>query len=1135
MKDLPRFLAGLCFLALACVSPAEAFEGNERPPRPVARINTNGHYAPFLINNVFNYYYNNGEESYNPFTSNSGFEFPKGSEKTAVFSDGIMWGGFQRGELKVGGSYYGPGLQAGRITVSGTSIADPVAAEPGLSANRVYRVRPDISPGTPFLSVQSKIHDEELGLIGRYVRTNEQQIYDQYIADWKEWPASEGAPFEDRNGNGTYEWDSDIPGKPGADQTLWYVANDLDSVRAMNVAGSHPLGLEMQKTIWGYRNAGWLDNAIFVSTRLVNKSGARIDSMFLAQWADPDLGEASDDYVGCDTAGQFGYVYNSRQPDGVYGYAVPSFGSVVLQGPRVVSAGDTAIFLGQRQTGFRNLRIFAFPLLLKSHSIYGDPRPDDPLQWYLDMNGFAARTGQAYVDPTTGAVTRICFSGDPVTGSGWIDGGPFFPGDRRFLISCGPFAMTSGDTQEIVMAHMAAQGADRLASITLLRSYMQATQALSQGLFQGIPPGLSANVTYPSAADAKVSLRADCRRNQPSGVTGVLLSPNGETVAEVALLDDGAHGDSTTGDGIWGNSTVIPRQPAPLTVKIRLTLKTGETRTVDPVAGGVSTAGEILIEKPIIFSDNLNGDGKVNPGENIRYGVTLENLTPFTLSQLTLESGVAVAGLDSLRSGATRAMQYVASDSRTYFSHTVSAYASPGSLSLPVTVIDGAGNVWRDTVAFPIEAFVYPPRRDTLTHTKGSGTGSFEIVAVDPLQFKGHTYSVQGVDSINSSGDPGFSLLDVTDGRVILRNHPLPDSLGHAVPVTDGFRLLRGSTAAQSGRMVGQDQSYPSTAWRWGGVTNVLGLEGFGGTVGNATEHWWSGGAGYRRQHSVRIRFARTDSTGNIQQTPFDTLVSFAYRYLENANVPAARSEFAPYIKNPTGKFAYQDYAHSLPFAAYDVDVNPPRRLMVGYLENNVANGRVDAKYWPPVYNEGDNGIETGPREWFYIFDVPYSQTPEPTLAVDISTVCVPLMWIGYPARESSGGFSSSQYLLIHSQQAPGSGDEWTLTLSREDFLPATYTLMQNYPNPFNPNTTIAYTLPVPGDVTLTIYNILGQQVQSFAQGSQYAGQFTVVWDGKNNAGVTVSSGVYFYRLDVQPLSGSGDPFMQVKKMMVVR
>ena len=72
---------------------------------------------------------------------------------------------------------------------------------------------------------------------------------------------------------------------------------------------------------------------------------------------------------------------------------------------------------------------------------------------------------------------------------------------------------------------------------------------------------------------------------------------------------------------------------------------------------------------------------------------------------------------------------------------------------------------------------------------------------------------------------------------------------------------------------------------------------------------------------------------------------------------------------------------------------------------------------------------------------------------------------------------------------------------------------LHNYPNPFNPTTTITYTLPSPGFASIMIYNIMGQTVRELVSESMSSGTFSVIWDGKNDFGKSVSSGIYLSRL----------------------
>ena len=79
----------------------------------------------------------------------------------------------------------------------------------------------------------------------------------------------------------------------------------------------------------------------------------------------------------------------------------------------------------------------------------------------------------------------------------------------------------------------------------------------------------------------------------------------------------------------------------------------------------------------------------------------------------------------------------------------------------------------------------------------------------------------------------------------------------------------------------------------------------------------------------------------------------------------------------------------------------------------------------------------------------------------------------------------------------------------------------QNYPNPFNPQTEIAYTLPEDSKVNLTILNIQGQKVKVLVNEYQSAGTRKVTWDGCDESGARVASGVYFYRIEAGPYTVS--------------
>ncbi len=97
-----------------------------------------------------------------------------------------------------------------------------------------------------------------------------------------------------------------------------------------------------------------------------------------------------------------------------------------------------------------------------------------------------------------------------------------------------------------------------------------------------------------------------------------------------------------------------------------------------------------------------------------------------------------------------------------------------------------------------------------------------------------------------------------------------------------------------------------------------------------------------------------------------------------------------------------------------------------------------------------------------------------------------------------------------------------------EVVLPDQYELSQNYPNPFNPSTTIEFSLPTRSDVALKVFNVLGQEVAVLLNKTISAGTYKVIWDGHNQNGNEVASGVYFYKLETTE-------FVETKKMILLK
>jgi hypothetical protein len=102
-----------------------------------------------------------------------------------------------------------------------------------------------------------------------------------------------------------------------------------------------------------------------------------------------------------------------------------------------------------------------------------------------------------------------------------------------------------------------------------------------------------------------------------------------------------------------------------------------------------------------------------------------------------------------------------------------------------------------------------------------------------------------------------------------------------------------------------------------------------------------------------------------------------------------------------------------------------------------------------------------------------------------------------------------------------------------ENQKPITFALFQNHPNPFNPATAITFNVQdskfkIPVHTTLKIYNILGQKVRTLVDEPKVAGGYEVIWDGKDDKGKNVASGIYFYQL-------TAEDYKKTKKMVLIR
>ena len=312
-------------------------------------------------------------------------------------------------------------------------------------------------------------------------------LADNPNADYLNWPVADGAPV-------------DSAGNPEmiGDQMLWSVYNDANPVFHGNDASSSTgLKVEIRQTTFAFAREGALANIVFVKFQIFNKGNIDLKDMFVSLWADPDLGDAGDDFVGCDTALSLGYCFNDGD-DNNYGSRPPAVGYDFFQGPldSTGNLADTAIMWNfTKFPGNRNLPMTSFNKYINGTD------PNSPQWTYQYMQGLdAAFDGAPLIDPSNGDTVKFYGLGDPVAGTGWID---VNSSDRRYMLTTGPFDFAPGDSTEIVAAILVGQGSDRLRSITELKSVDAFAQKVYDKEFQLPTPPASPDV-YTTALDREI-------------------------------------------------------------------------------------------------------------------------------------------------------------------------------------------------------------------------------------------------------------------------------------------------------------------------------------------------------------------------------------------------------------------------------------------------------------------------------------------------------------------------------------------------------------------------------------------------------------------------------------------------------
>ncbi len=460
------YKSALTFIMI-CSIAFIAFNINDDPKHKIILNPFNGTATvdrkTFDANNISTWYLNNGNFNRNPSTQNAGFQWPKGTGKTARYSSGLWLGCVSGNDTLTVVAEYAYDYLPGYVDDNGDPQTDP--------SYRIYKIDKGNTSS------------------------------DDYI----NWPVNQGA----------YVTSEGKPYQMG-EQTMFFVYTD-GFPHTTGQTSLRSLKAQIIQTNWAYKNfeppqeypGNPLNNTIFMEFRIINRSAETWNDMWIAMWGDDDLGDGADDKIGCDTNLNLGYTYNGTNKDGIYGTAPPAVGFKLLRGyiRYTGNINDTVKYsqpFGSNnfvyKVGYRDEGLTVF------NAYNGTtPEPADPLnntETYRVLRG-KWRTGQSWINPATGDTSTLPFSGDPVTGTGWISPGAL---DRRAMTGMGPYNnINPGDTLTIEVAQIIAKGNSNTNSVAQLKRSANIVQRFYENnlkTFEISPP----NVSVYAPGDGKINL-----------------------------------------------------------------------------------------------------------------------------------------------------------------------------------------------------------------------------------------------------------------------------------------------------------------------------------------------------------------------------------------------------------------------------------------------------------------------------------------------------------------------------------------------------------------------------------------------------------------------------------------------------
>ncbi len=1109
-----RMLLYFCLLAFI---PLHAKSVGDATTAKISSANLSDNTTVFDINNWLYWQSNAGLSGHNPFSGNSGGIFQK-NMTSAIYVDGFVLGvnlATDDQPIRVGGRTYRTGMIPGNLNNDAQSL-------------KIYRIRPDWKSLTYFDLIEdaAKLFNVSPNDVTAEMT---EEVYNQYANDWKNWPVALGAPFVDVNQNGIYDpvldndgypdkSKGDYPGLADASQIIWYVMNDSDAGKTFNFLGAKPIGFELQVTVWTMQYAPF-QNVIFKKFKLKYNGQYHSNETRIGLFGDLDIGDYSDDLVGCDSTLRLGYTYNSAAYD-------KDFDPFLTPPPAV-----GFMYLPELSSDSEIQRLHSFGYF-SAGGMWSDPPLgiyDGTLSWFNLLRGNEPNTNldnptpmKHMSGPMAGLPTYFPFDGDPeedpngnnsdIDGHGQAQG----PGDRRMVITLPAFEMDPGDEQEFTFAILGEFGVNNLNAVTRLKELATAVHQELQSPHNIRVLTKNVRIAENTAlAQTHFEIKIDDPASSVSSAWLSIDSKDASTV-NIELFDDGTHGDSLANDHVWSISKSLQTKKYPATVNLKLKLNSEDELSFPSIIDHLLLRPVPVLQNLHVTWENGKQDRELNHKETARIAYTIVNKDPvFDIDVISLSLGNFKKTFDiKIRAGEKDSSDF-------YFMVTApdtgTIYNAPYFLSFD-------GNSILDTLSIPLQAW-QPGSNwgDTLeiNNISGSGRSLFPIVA-DSSLLNGHQYRVtfQYQDTVAKT-DLLWNLKDLTADEDKIVQQPVPEEEQPINPVIDGIQWVIYSPPP--------------------GIEAIVQVADAQGPL--TPDEYDTKGAPYGGNNVWHSLSAPTGSNlFYLSAGGGDGDISRIERSIDNANNHDFELRFTDQDSNIYLWWYDSDQWAYVPFEFWDVgitydDPTDDVRLLTGGYSGGATPGEFDFGYTDPY-------LGFLATDWIYVRKPLNEDGSYQAFAEDVTSNAFAFSWWNNSAEVlsrliicdySGAGTLPEAGTVIRFITRKSFSPRDTIfvkagptAISDKNVMPLTYELLQNYPNPFNPSTTIEFILAHNEHVRMEIFNILGQRVRTLIDGNLTQGKHRLIWNGRNDQGQIMPSGIYIYRL-------KSEKFTSSKRMLIIR